>query len=707
MAIYPTALLKNLDAVALDLETTGLDPNTARIIQIGAVAITGGNLASQPLLDQLVNPGIAIPTQATAIHHISDGDVAHAPASAQPLRQLQNLLDGRCVIGYAIAYDLAVLAEEAVRANIAWKPPFSLDIRQLAERIGLGSHQSLEALAARFGVEIEERHQAISDARAAGQIFLRMLAPLDAYHIRTFAEALRAGGLPQTRPAWIDKAERSLMMDGDLYATQIHEVMQHPIIFAEAAMGDAQITALMIQHNVSSVLVAKPDAATQTIHSDDGEDDAILLAGYAIITERDMLRRSQLDQKSRDDRTNSISNDPAFQSKKGLVTIRSDDLIIHAIARMDRFNIRHLCVVDATEKPVGMVTNRDLLRHRATHAIMIGDSIATAADSAALAESWTQIPRMAQAMLESGVAIKRITRSISLHICKMTARAAELAERRMHQQGLGRPPCAYAVMVLGSAGREESLLVPDQDNAIIYGDDGDDIDLWFAELAKQMTDMLDQAGICYCKGKIMASNPAWRMSAASWRSHVEGWINHASAGDVLNADIFFDAAIVHGDLALGEALLHHARTIAQGSRNFAQALLAHIPGEGRIFGAFGRIRTRDDGRVDLKFGGLFPLTAAARAIAIRENLPARSTAERIEKIGEAGIGSADDGVRAIQALHGMQQKILVQQLDDLVHGLAPTTLVAFNGQGRRQKKETAEALRAVLPMINIAREGRL
>ena len=72
--------------------------------------------------------------------------------------------------------------------------------------------------------------------------------------------------------------------------------------------------------------------------------------------------------------------------------------------------------------------------------------------------------------------------------------------------------------VLGSAGRGESLLAMDQDNALVFaeGAPGGREDRWFEEFAIHITDILHEVGVPYCKGGVMAKNADWRGSVATW-----------------------------------------------------------------------------------------------------------------------------------------------------------------------------------------------
>ncbi|NJO38521.1 MAG: 3'-5' exonuclease, partial [Rhizobiales bacterium] len=70
--------LPSLAAVVVDTETTGLNVRTDRIVQIGAVRLADGRIERSASFDVLIDPGMPIPPEATAIHGIDDADVAGA-----------------------------------------------------------------------------------------------------------------------------------------------------------------------------------------------------------------------------------------------------------------------------------------------------------------------------------------------------------------------------------------------------------------------------------------------------------------------------------------------------------------------------------------------------------------------------------------------------------------------------------------------------
>jgi len=112
----------------------------------------------------------------------------------------------------------------------------------------------------------------------------------------------------------------------------------------------------------------------------------------------------------------------------------------------------------------------------------------------------------------------------------------------MKADRLDAPPCRYAVLVLGSGGRGQSLLAADQDNAIVFerGEPEGAEDKWFAELGERIATTLDEASIPLCKGGIMAKSADWRGNAELWRERIADWVRRASPADLLNVDIVFE-----------------------------------------------------------------------------------------------------------------------------------------------------------------------
>jgi DNA polymerase-3 subunit epsilon/CBS domain-containing protein len=356
-----------------------------------------------------------------------------------------------------------------------------------------------------------------------------------------------------------------------------------------------------------------------------------------------------------------------------------------------------------------MVTPRNLLRERATQAIVLGDEIEAAVDGATLAAARAKLVPLATGLIDDDMEARGICAVISAELCALTQRAAELAEERMAAEGKGSPPVPYAVLVLGSGGRGESLLAPDQDNAIVYerGEAGGPEDKWFAELGAHIADTLDLAGIPYCKGGVMARNADWRRSVADWRATVDGWIRRSRPEDLLQVDIFFDAVAVHGDASLGEEVWKHAYAAA-GSSAIFQKLLTELARDWRSpLGLFGGFRADKGDRTDLKLGGLMPIFTGARVLSIRHGVLARSTPQRLRGAAEAGALRPADADTVLVAHETIVGAILRQQLADASAGVPPSNLVDTARLAAGAKARLRQAVKDISLLIDAISEARL
>src|SRR5512134_3777992 len=96
--------------VALDLETTGLDPDRDTILEIGAVKFKGSRIEGE--YATLVNPGRPIPPFVARLTGINDAMVANAPPIRQALPALREFVGDAIIVGHNIKFDLAFLRKQ-------------------------------------------------------------------------------------------------------------------------------------------------------------------------------------------------------------------------------------------------------------------------------------------------------------------------------------------------------------------------------------------------------------------------------------------------------------------------------------------------------------------------------------------------------------------------------------------------------------------
>ncbi len=683
-----------LDIVVLDTETTGLDVRGDRIVAIGAARMRGGPPDAAGALDLKVDPGVAIPAQATRIHGIADADVAGAPAPAEALERLARFIGDAVVAGHSIHFDLAVLSHEASRHGVAWRQPRALDIALLAAAMAPRRlDTSLDGLATSYGVEISGRHTALGDALAAGRILAAMLPDLRAAGIRTLAEAealqSRARELveQQEKAGWYARpgdrpdfaaAARALpsvqgAIDSFLYRHRLADVMGTPPIAVPPEATLMRAAEVLCEHGIGC-LVVEPLAA----------------GGGGFLTERDLLYAFAAHGPE------AAGLPVSAVMSRPVIAMPEDSFLYRALGLMARRGLRYLAVTGADGAVTGVFTLRSLLRQRALATLSLGDRIATAPDAAALASVQAELPGLAAALLADGLDAREVAAIISAEFRAMTARAGELAEAVMEAEGRGPAPADYCVLVLGSGGRGESLLAPDQDNAVIvedsYTGDLGSKDDWFAVWGGHLARILDEAGIPLCKGGVMARNRPWRRTLSEWFAAVDRWAARPEPESLLNVDIFFDFAPVLGDHSLAARLREHALGRAAEAPALIRALAEAVGQRGAAVGLFGGFRKDEQGRTDLKAGGLLPIVSGARAMALAHGVAATSTPERIVgSAGKAGTGGSD--ARQLVDIHGMLMRLVLdQQIADIRAGIPPSNAVDTGALDRDRRKTLKRAL---------------
>jgi DNA polymerase-3 subunit epsilon/CBS domain-containing protein len=698
--------LAALDAIVLDTETTGLDPRKAQVVEIGAVRISRGAPNVGPVFRQLVRPASRIPAAATQIHGIDDRTVMDASVFADVWPELSAYLDVPVLIGHMIGFDIAVLSQECKRIGTEFRVAAVLDVRILAEvaQPGLAGY-TLEHLASWLDTSISGRHSALGDARAAAEIFCALVPRLRKQGIRTLGEALRAceeaSGHPaaaaphawqtplkaSAKEAAATAAEPAARLDIDPYRRRVSALMTAPArwIAGNALVSDALEN--MIREKISSLFVAGQERG-----------EPLRAAECGIVTERDILRALA------EHGAAGLALPVGQIATKPLLTIATNEYVYRAIARMNRFRIRHLAVTDDADRLAGALSARDLLRLRGERAAELGDEIGQAADTASLASAWAGLPPAAAALLDEGLSAREAAAVISNEVGALTGRAVMLAERALESSGQGKPPASYAFVVLGSAGRHESLLAMDQDNALVFEDGAPHgADRWFAALGEKAAAILDEAGVPYCPGGVMAKNAAWRGSLSAWRSRIGVWMERSNPHDLLSVDIFFDIRGVHGDIELADELRRYAFDMARGRPEFCKLLIeagGHIQ-RGRTW--WGGFHTQE-GRIDLKKAGLFGIVSAARALAIRHHVTAPSTPERLSGLKALHIGAENDLDSLINAQGVFLDLILKQQLEDIRAGIRPGNTVDVRRLSLRERNELRAALAAGEQLETLTRD---
>lgn len=163
--------------IFFDLETTGIDISTDRIVEISMIKV--GLDGSEDEKTRRINPGIHIPEEASAVHGIYDADVAQEPQFKEIAKSLAKYIEGCDFAGFnSNKFDVPLLAEEFLRVgvDIDFSNRKFIDVQNIFHKL----EQRTLVAAYKFycGKELEGAHSALYDTRATYEV---LKAQLDRY----------------------------------------------------------------------------------------------------------------------------------------------------------------------------------------------------------------------------------------------------------------------------------------------------------------------------------------------------------------------------------------------------------------------------------------------------------------------------------------------------------------------------------------------
>lgn len=169
------APLSEVPFCVLDLETTGVAPDTCEITEIGAVRYEGGIETGR--FQTLVNPRAPIPPTITVITGITEAMVIDAPLIEEALPSFLEFIGDAVIVGHNVRFDISFLNAASLRLGYGRLPNRSADTLRLARRLIRGEVRSLKlsSLAAHLSSPTTPNHRAFDDAMATAHVFWALL----------------------------------------------------------------------------------------------------------------------------------------------------------------------------------------------------------------------------------------------------------------------------------------------------------------------------------------------------------------------------------------------------------------------------------------------------------------------------------------------------------------------------------------------------
>ncbi len=181
----PDRVWKRLPLVVIDFETTGLNPENDRVLEMGLVFFRDGKFEDRH--NWLINPGMPVPKESSDVHGITDEQLADAPFFEQIFDEVLGHLKDRVPVAYNAPFDRKFLHAEAARlgygglTQLGDVPP-ALDteavwidplvwVRELQK---FEKGKKLTDVAARMNIPLDNAHRASGDAEATGHVLMAL-----------------------------------------------------------------------------------------------------------------------------------------------------------------------------------------------------------------------------------------------------------------------------------------------------------------------------------------------------------------------------------------------------------------------------------------------------------------------------------------------------------------------------------------------------
>ena len=454
------------------------------------------------------------------------------------------------------------------------------------------------------------------------------------------------------------------------WQTRVGSLVRRPPVTASLTFSVREAAELMSRERVSSLLIERGD-------------------GFGIVTDRDLRSRVLAAGRSPDTHIGEVMSWPTL-------TVPEDSLVGELSALMLERGVHHLPVTDGSGSVIGVVTDVDLmgLEHRTPFLLKV--DIERAETPNELTMVGRRLPEAVTTLVEANVDPTAVGHTIAVSIDALTRRSLELGIQK-----IGDPPCPWAWLALGSEARQEQSLKTDQDNALVIDPHGtgiDDVDAYFAELAAFVNEHLERAGIPRCKAGVIASNKDWRNTPSGWIERFQGWIGERTwIAGALSA-ITFDYRSVAGPLqveSVFDEVIRAASAEPRFIRRLGETALEDRPPSGFLRDLVIHQKGETVDALDVKAGGITPITNLARVYSIMSGLSENRTLRRLTAVTELGRIGPETREGLEEAFRLLWQARLEHQVHQIREGRPADDMVDPRFLGPLARQGLKEAFRMI------------
>ena len=472
---------------------------------------------------------------------------------------------------------------------------------------------------------------------------------------------------------------------------------------ASAVMSDAQSSVTRFMRNIVWATGADSIRETAELMSNSEQSCALIRDGgtLGIVTDRDFRSRIGTGAVGIDAPIRTLMSTP-------VITVPQSLTLAAAFLQMVESGVHHLAVVDDDEKPLGIVRAMDLASVELRNPLLIRAAIESSNSIEELSNASKMLFPTLIELHDSGIPGLHVGALLSAIVTSILTRLIDLSTDVLS-------PIDHSWLILGSMARAEPLPISDVDTAILWADQNnpDEVAQEIRVGASILLQRMEICGLRRCSNGANADNPLFSRSRASWVEVSQGWLTDPTrAGALLLSAIAADSQPIN-QLTLGRTITDTIRATTRSREFLSDALrftLAKKPPIGFVKEFVVEHTGENRGGLDLKQGGLTPISSLARWLAIVDGDVRGGTTERLKRAQGNGMLTQEESEILSNAFRDIFQLVFEHEITAIHAGEAGSTWIEpqhLDSLTRRHLRESFRAVAAIQSRIQGDWETRI
>jgi len=387
------------------------------------------------------------------------------------------------------------------------------------------------------------------------------------------------------------------------------------------------------------------------------------------------------------------------------VSLPSEFPLVEALAEM-QFKKQEYAIVVRDDKPVGIISNNDISRIIFRNSNVFSTYIDNVHTVEELAVSFSNLFKITESLVSTtrvSYEVLPVISSVHLNIQKKVYKIT--ADQYFKETGFDISKVCHTLMIMGSGGRREMMLDPDQDNGIIFADEVTDEEIeQFKGFSELFVSNLEKVGYPRCNGDVMATNPKMARRLTEWMNMIASWVNNPGSTGIMWSSIIFDFDGLAGDEKMVWQLRDFINRIISEKPIFLIQSLerdAHLKKPVSMWGKFQVDKDGENkGKMNIKYAAMAILVDVTRAFTLNAGLSDLNTIERLKHLRRKNILSDDTVVAVREAYESIVDILLNEQIKMANKGEEVSKTINPNELSTYNQEKLKKALSQVPKFLN-------